>query len=372
MEFQEYGYRSVAKSAGPYQLAMLTAGVKSCVEGLAQVKAGEEVLILTDYEIDPVVVQAFVANCSYLGAKVHILHTRPFSLGGKDENNPSDLVVAAYKAADVVFSLCWFPDIHTKKMPQHLSTESNTRWVSLYQMATVECLSSPAASYPLPILFELTKKMRDICLRTQEIRVTSPEGTDLKFKVKPENVSGGAVGPLGIGGWTRAAFPLSALGIFPPIDAEGVICSCDNYVTGFSDVPIRLDLKENMVYRISGGGPGEAEAILKYLQGPKKTNRFPLIEAQWGLNPKARIKGATQIEQERLATTLHFGVGTEYHQHKHWDTHNDFGIPTPTLYFDGVALVKDRRLSLLEDPDIRAIAAQFGDPDALLTCNPYI
>lgn len=372
MEFQEYGYRSVAKSAGPYQLATLMAGVKNCVEGLAQVNKGEEVLILTDYEIDPVVVQAFVAVSSYLGAKVHILHTRPFSLGGKDENNPSDLIIAAYKAADVVFSLCWFPDIHSKKMGKPLRTESNTRWVSLYQMATAECLSSPAASYPLPILFELTKRMKELCKRTKEIRVTSPEGTDLTFKVKTEYIGGGAVEPLRIGGYTRAAFPLSALGVFPPVDAEGVICSHENYLTGYSEIPIRLELKENMVLRITGGGPGEAEATFRYLQGPKKTDRFPLIEAQWGLNPKARIKGATQVEKERHATTLHFGVGTELHIHGIWDTHLDFGIPTPTIYFDGVPIVKDRKLSLLEDSAIREIAAKFGDPDDLLACNMYI
>ena len=372
MEWQEYGYRSVPKGAGPYQLPTLMAGVKNCVEDLAQVRAGEEVLILADYEIDPLVVQAFMAVSSYLGAKVHVLQTRPFSLGGKDEHNPSDLVIAAYQAADVVFSLCWFPDIHTKKMPQHLSTESDTRWVSLYQMATVECLSSPAASYPLPILFELTKRMKEICVQTKEIRVTSPEGTDLTFKVKEENIGGGAVEPLRIGGHTRAAFPLSALGIFPPVDAEGVISSHENYVTGYSKTPLRLELKENMVFKITGGGPGEARAVWKYLQGPKKTDRFPLIEAQWGLNPKARIKGTPQIEKERHATTLHFGVGTEYYQDKKWETHVDFGIPTPTLYFDGVPLVKDRKLVLLEDPEIRELAAKYGDPDDLLACNVYI
>ena len=178
--------------------------------------------------------------------------------------------------------------------------------------------------------------------------------------------------PLRIGGYTRAAFPLSALGIFPPVDAEGVICSHDNYITGYSEQALRLKVHENMVVEISGGGPGEADAIRRYLQGPEKVDRFPLIEAQWGLNPKARIKGATQIEQERLATTLHFGVGTEFHQQGVWDTHNDFGIPTPTIYFDGVAMVKDRQLSLLADPAIRQVAAQYGDPDDLLTCNIYI
>lgn len=372
MEFQEYGYRSVAKSSGPYQLPTLIAGVRNCVEVLAQVTRGEEVLILADYEVDPVVIQAFISICSYLGAKVHILHTRPFSLGGKDEHNPSDLVLAAYRSADVVFSLCWFPDIHSRKMPEKLSTVSNTRWVSLYQMATVECLSSPAASYPLPILFEITKKMKELCKRTKEIRVTSPEGTDITFKIKPEYIGGGAVEPLRIGGYTRAAFPLSALGIFPPVDAEGFICSHENYLTGYSEIPVRLELHQNRVVRVTGGGVSEAEAIWRYLQGPKRANSFPLIEAQWGLNPKARLKGATQIEKERLASTIHFGVGTEFHQHRAWDTHIDFGIPTPTMYFDGVQIVKDRKLSLLEDPDIRKIAAEFGDPDDLLAWNIYI
>jgi len=44
----------------------------------------------------------------------------------------------------------------------------------------------------------------------------------------------------------------------------------------------------------------------------------------------------------------------------------------PNVFTDGAPLVEKGRLLLLEDPDIREIAAGFGPPEVLLDASPTV
>ncbi len=46
--------------------------------------------------------------------------------------------------------------------------------------------------------------------------------------------------------------------------------------------------------------------------------------------------------------------------------HKDFVLFRPTLTVDGEVIIDGGRLTALDDPEIRAIAAKHGDPDKLL------
>lgn len=88
-----------------------------------------------------------------------------------------------------------------------------------------------------------------------------------------------------------------------------------------------------------------------------------------GVNPKGRIERAVlncredEVEISRCARTVHFGFGSGQ-QHFHWDVVvvDAFDITNSA----GEAIVHDRRLCLLDDPDVRALAGRLGDPDELL------
>ena len=46
--------------------------------------------------------------------------------------------------------------------------------------------------------------------------------------------------------------------------------------------------------------------------------------------------------------------------------HSDVFLPYPTVYVNGEKIVDNGHLMLLDDPEIRRIAAKYGDPDELL------
>jgi hypothetical protein len=340
-------------------------GVRNCVYGYADLQNGEDFLIIAEFSVDPIVIQAFAAVASEAGADVSIMHIKPFSLGGKDLENPSDVVVGAYANADVCINCSFFSQLHSKKLGLEalgvlpgMSKKFKTRVVELAQTATVECLSSPGARFPLPLFYEIAKRDRKRVEAGKEMRITSPNGTDLRAEIGNIISHMEKPGPLlGKGDWR--IFPLGCTGLVPPIKGDGVIFFEESYITGRPEDPVKLEIEKNRCTKIIGGR--DADHLQCFMKNaPIGERAYDLCEIMWGLNPKARFKGAPQIERERHATTLHLALGPHY-------THIDFMIDTPTIYIDDEIVVKNRKLLLLDDPELREIAEEFGDPDVLLS-----
>ena len=384
MAGHQFGYGSLPKAA-PEQLPLLIPGVQNCVVNLMDTQPGEKFLIIAERTVDPVVVSAFEMVANMAGADVSTLRTRPFSPAGIDPDNPNDMVVQAFAAADDVVIMSWFPDIHSKKLPANSCKIYNNKPVSMYQLATYEVLSSPAATFPLPMMYEIMRKMRKETVNRQ-IRITSESGTDLVVKAPGiDHIFGGIgvgldeVGPLRRG--VRAHFPPSTCG-FVPVEADGVFVPDATVITGETTSPIRFTVEGGYITNIEG--EWEAEAVRAFINGP---GRDPapkrLVECMWGLNPKARLTGAnsTFVEKERHAGVLHLGVATyaadfgsssEMDPNRPegarsvWVSHVDTYIQSPTMWFDGERMVDNRKLLLLEDPELRNFAKQLGDPDEIL------
>ncbi|MFT5350048.1 MAG: hypothetical protein ACI9MF_000863, partial [Gammaproteobacteria bacterium] len=53
-------------------------------------------------------------------------------------------------------------------------------------------------------------------------------------------------------------------------------------------------------------------------------------------------------------------------EHGYPHHHKDFVLFRPTLIVDGEVIIDKGHLLALDDPEIRAIAAKYGDPDTLL------
>jgi leucyl aminopeptidase (aminopeptidase T) len=273
--------------------------------------------------------------------------------------------------------MSWFPDIHSKKLPGNACRIYNNKPVSMYQLATFDVLSSPASRFPLPLMYEIMRKMRKETAGRQ-IRITNELGTDLVVKAPTlERLFGGVgvgleeVGPLKRG--VRAHFPPSTTG-FLPVEADGIFVPNETIVTGAPSHPIKVTVEGGYVTNIEG--EGEAEALKAFVTGPgRDPSPKRLVECMWGLNPKARISGAnaTMVEKERHAGTLHLGIATYNRLESSggpgpggWASHVDCYVETPSMWFDGELMVDKRRLLLLEDPEIRRLAKQFGDVEALL------
>ena len=368
---QLFGYGSLPKAA-MHQLPLLLPGVRNCVVNLADVQPGEKVAVIAEETCDPVVVEAFRVVASEIEAvDVTTIICKPFSPAGIDPDNPSDAVVQAYAASDTSFILSWYPDNHSRKLPGAACKWYNTKSVSLYQMATFDMLSSPAARFPMPIMYLIMKKMRDL-VAGKLMRVTDDLGTEMLVQA-PDNVEdlfGGVRGypPRPLTQGRRAHFPPSTTG-FIPVAANGVFYPSETTIIGDVSGRLKVTVENNYVTAIEGDA--EAKALWAFINGPGIVpGPKRLVECMWGLNPKIRSKSATatMIERERRAGVLHFGIATYRHgTSESWGSHVDCYIPSPRIWIDGELIFDRGDFALLRDREVYELAKQFGDPEELLT-----
>jgi hypothetical protein len=101
-----------------------------------------------------------------------------------------------------------------------------------------------------------------------------------------------------------------------------------------------------------------------------------IAEASFGFNPKcswdADRRGTAGLLP--MAGTFHIAAGISTNKavpEGANPTHIDALNRAPTVTVDGETIMEDGRLHLLEDlrtnAEVRAVASEYGDPDALLT-----
>jgi len=140
---------------------------------------------------------------------------------------------------------------------------------------------------------------------------------------------------------------------------------------GLLKEPVVLTVEDQRVTRVEGGE--EARWLERMIR------RYPngdfVCELTWGISPKASLRlGLQQRAPDtvlyRRAGVYHVGVGMWPCEGIWSDFHWDGGGLKPTLVHGGKTLIDAGRLLLLDDPEIREVAAKHGDPDKLLAEVP--
>lgn len=262
---------------------------------------------------------------------------------------------------------------------------------------TVDKFMFSQAGFPYEVQKAIDDKAWDLLLKSRKIRATDPEGTDMSWNWRPN------YGGLLKEEWPGYAVVLTGhLGTFPeflsPPDAEatGRIAGTINHTGTFP--LITLTLKNNEILKVEGGGEygkrwQDVLAACKNIQFPG----FPgpgcgwFEEAALGSDvwrsralEFADYTSAASWERGR-AGVIHWGLGTSRNvdalpavqkwleENKtptgggHWHIHTYFTTMDFTME-DGkqVRILDKGRLTLLDDPAIRNIAAKYGDPDEIL------
>ncbi len=222
------------------------------------------------------------------------------------------------------------------------------------------------------------------------VRVTDPEGTDISWTLLPEFWSGE-------GGFSKD--PIHNHHMYHPIppispssDAEGVVGGTTAHFS--QPYPqLRLHVRGGRVEQVEGGGAYgkglrdlvEETRDIQYPDFPGKGILW-FWEAALGTNPKVArpseprmiSSGGTEWERWR-AGALHFGFGTcGPSDQESWaaDHGHPFGHIHVHQFFPTIELTKpdgttfrtcdEGRLTVFDDPDVRACAAKYGDPDEVL------
>jgi hypothetical protein len=338
------------------------AGARNLMD-YAQVTSGDDVLVLAESAVDQVPLQAIIAAAAVRDASVHLLSVPPFSPGGSDRDSPSPLVRSTMAAADVIIGCTWWAEVHTGPLFFTEIPALDIRFASLHMATTAAALATGART-PLDLLFAIKRRVLERCLSGSEMRVRTRQGTDVTFGGMRFDDDVGLLEP---GMWRP--FPVGGVNFYPE-QTDGVLMVEESTVTGVPEEPLRIELRDNVVVDIQGGAA--ASQIRRF--GP---GGFYLRHAFIGFNPKVRLSGAPQFEREKHAGAFYLGIdGLDADGRPDRGgpgfAHCDCQFDRPSIDIDGEPLVVGGHLLILDELAIREIAAEFGDPEALLDDNPVM
>jgi hypothetical protein len=264
--------------------------------------------------------------------------------------------------------------------------------------------ASGLATFPGDLQKALDAAAWRMLVGARRVRVTDPEGTDIEWSLREGDI---ALSQARLGTEVCMEGHLNAVPFAVPLpsDANGTIAGTINHAG--SHPHIRLTVRDSKLETIEGGGAyGEgwrgalSEFAAIHYPGHPGPGWAWLMECAIGTNPKAiRARGFTpcgaRTTGERLkAGTIHFGIGAallapgtgasaqslaaDKRSYREFiesrgvpDGHHHLHVYFATLEVvtgsgDRTRIIDHGRLTTLDDPMVRGVAARHGDPDELL------
>ena len=142
--------------------------------------------------------------------------------------------------------------------------------------------------------------------------------------------------------------------------------------------PLKITVENNHMVHFEGGVEAERyrrfyESLVPYLG----EDAWNLSSLHAGIHPKSKVYESEQRNPDLAhrgsknhPSVMHFHMGgsklvKDYDYPYMWHLSNE--IENATIYLDGEKLYDSGHLTVLDDPDLRQFASQFGDPDLLLS-----
>jgi len=360
-------------------------------------KKGEKLLIVGS-DLDPLVVQAIVTAADEMGVTVDVVTRDQASVQRRPDHEEFDY--SRFNPATYLGG----PNSVARSMPGWLGamvddydvvlgfTARGTRYgkvgknksvrASSLPWTTPEQFAAPAFSYPDELASAISMKTWQAMVNGRRFRITDPTGTDLSFTIDSTNIERfketRGLSTYGVKSVDRPIANEGSLQLEPQLNAKpdtrGVLVTRQ---VGLMPT-IKIHFEGGEVKRIEGGGtPGEnIRAALDAAKAVQYPGHYPGPGIGWveeialGTNPKVGPAGPLRYRSGMLQVA--FGT----------DRHNTVTDGTPALpphhrdidlfYYatfevDGKKLVDRGHLTALDDPEIRKIAAKYGNPDELLS-----
>ncbi|MDG4798368.1 hypothetical protein [Micromonospora sp. WMMD1082] len=331
----------------------------------ANVKAGDQVLVLTDTAQDPRVWQASLTIVADIGAEptLAMFDPRP-----ADYYDPPAAVAAAMLKADVNVLLASTAMLHSPASMASMAAGVPT--ICMDGKVTLEMFQYGAATEDY---HEISRMKHYTALNVfgedaKEVRVTSEFGTDMTYGVAGRIF----VPPLRPADWDpfkayrrteegregspmyACLFPTGEFNV-PPLEGTGegtFVIDLTMHHLGRIDHPITLKVREGRIVDVTGGS--DAKRLRDHLEnyGDDNAYQFP-TEASVGLNRRARIVGS-QREDKNILGAMHFGLGTnsDVGGTVHSNLHMDGVVLQPTLYVDGEKRIDNGRFLVPLDREL--------------------
>ncbi len=188
----------------------------------------------------------------------------------------------------------------------------------------------------------ITHRLYEVLQGKSDVHITSPLGTDLRFRITGRQV---AIDPGVIRQPGFYNLPSGECYVAPIEDsAEGVLIVDKSFPGILIRQPIHLTFERGRVVDISGGA--EAEELLRVItEGEQKEHGEgcrTIAELGIGTNPAARITGNVMTD-EKVMGTIHIAIGhnavAPYNGQNVAPIHLDGVMGGPTLIVDGEVLI---------------------------------
>jgi hypothetical protein len=374
------------------------------------VRPGEKILLVEKSTDDPMVTEALVTAMREVGATVDVFHVdikdRPMdymdefrglvhNVPGIAQDDAFDLWKAKFK---------WLEKVAEEQGYALLIQGEGGALPKLdgprYEGAPwFHRVTFPAAGFPWPVWDLINKKTWEpIWTRGKGawVRLTDPEGSSLRYRLDPAYWEASHYD-----GHRRRFEPNYYLGhLFgwptppynPGLQAEGVLAGTINhYSRPFPHA--KAYFEGGKLTRVEGGGEygekwREIMELTKDIQYPEYPDKglFWMWEVAIGTHPKmARppyaftLSGHAAMYERLRAGYIHVGIGTgNANVSEKWaeerglpwgHVHIHMQFPTyvlETVEGDEITVIRDGHLTALDDPEVVALASQYGDPKELL------
>ncbi len=341
------------------------------------VSMGERVGFICDLRVEPEVIYAFFAAAKELDATPFLCMVERGSGYG-----PPDEFLEAIKTANVLY-FSW--EMANSLAIKALRQEQGTRCVGFPHCRTAALLADEAVRFPLDLLSALYPKTWDVfrCGKDVEVTITDPKGTDFRVLLSRENIeekfkdprySGqivankpGVVSHLPVGHGPNILTPSEPMNDTSEgtvrLDAINPAAGVYRGWSGDSTYqePVTCHIKGGKITKVEGGREAQ---VFDRIIGKDFDNVCQLREIGLGHNPKVpTYRGERGYHGANHAGAVPWGFGGGPQKKR---IHIDGIIFQTTILVNGIPIVERGRLKALDDPKIRELARQYGEPDRVL------
>lgn len=373
----------------PYRLLDLLPAARNMMD-YVQLQRGEHVSIFADTLISPLVVQAVLAAVEDRGGVPAIVTTQPGGLSWRQGAEPPRAYKTAMYGSDVVIQLKSVEAQIYPRVQETAMIEHDVRMLRVPLGSSIEALTEEWALFPFELMQLMTRKIYDQWTAgattpgdtSKTIHVQADNGTDLTATYDPRYVihTGFLLPHLMPGQWNQFCGATVGIELFK--DANGVVVF--DGLHGEEEYKMLPPIGSDVVHplsepvswtfegrrcRIDGGYEAD---LIRDLVAAGGEYADILCEIALGVNPKAPL--ATM--PTRRAGVTHYAVGstagrTPTPEMESAPVHTHGHLLKASLWIDDEPCIENGRLVVLDDPEVREVAAKYGDPEQLLKEAPF-
>ena len=304
---------------------------------LVEPDAGDPVLVLADANSDLNLAHALRAAGVRSGADTQLI-VKPHARKG-EAMNTGPILAASIKAAKYVVSII---DDGIDASQAMLDAKASGTSI-LYTLVTgvEDYVVRALLNVDVEKMNRLGERVCKLWEATDVCQVTSPQGTDVSFQLRPRKCDFGN-GKLDEPG-KDDFYPGMQVNIAPVEETiNGVIViDASDSVQGIVPNPYSFTMENGVITKVEGGS--EADAMRAWLAGCNDPIIYKLCHFSLGLNPEAGISGS-MIEDERKFGAVDFGFGYQNPSLGGTvgmgDYHVDIMLANPTVILDGEVLCR--------------------------------